>query len=208
MIGLAAVAVLWGGYQFFVEGPREAAVERQAVELTQAIPDALARLQAEIADLASVEVAPQRARALVEDGLAAAKSGDIVAARAAQQDLQDLRDTLVASYEIRIVSRPGEPSGVWRIPDANSSARNYYLIAEAVNADGKVVAVPITSEEDGTTSKVSKWGQRVSREVFDAVGADKADDGIIQNSILGMKRRGRIEPEYTIPTPGGAILKW
>ena len=74
--------------------------------------------------------------------------------------------------------------------------------------DGTVIAVPITSEEDGTTSKVSKWGQRVSREVFDAVGADKADDGIIQNSILGMKRRGRIEPEYTIPTPGGAILKW
>jgi hypothetical protein len=208
VIGVAALAVLWGGYQVVVEGPRRAAQEQRATELTQDIPDALASLQAEITDLASVDVAWQRARTLAEDGLAAVKSGDIETARAAEQGLRDLRETLMAIYEIRIVSHPGEPSGVWRIPDANSNARNYYLIAEGVNADGNVVTVPITSEEDGTTRRVGKWGLRVHREVFDAVGADKADDGIIQNNILGAKLRGHIEPEYSIPTPGGAILEW
>jgi len=208
IIGIVVLAGLWGGYQFAIEGPREAALERQATELTQEIPDSLNSLQAEIAELALVDEARQKARAFAEDGLAAAKSGNIEAARAALRGLRDLRERLVQAYDIRIVSRADESSGVWRIPDANSNAKNYYLIAEAVDAGGKVVAVPITSEEDGTTRSVRKWGLRVPNAVFDAVRDDKIDDGIIQNDRLGVKQRGFLDPEYTVPTPGGAILEW
>lgn len=208
IICVAALGILWGGYHFVFERPRQVEQERQNIELTQEIPDALARLQAEIDGLALVETAKQRARGLAEDGLAGSRSGDIEAARFARQGLQDLRDRLAATYEIRIVSRPGEPSGVWRIPDANSSAKNYYLIAEAVRDDGQIITVPITSEEDGTTRRVDKWGLRVERAVFDAVREDKADDGIIQSNSLGVKQRGYIDPEYRVPTTGGAILEW
>lgn len=207
-IGGLVLALLWGGYHFAVEAPREAALERQAIELTQDIPAALQGLQAEVMKLALVDEATQRARAYAEDGLAAVKSGNLEAARAAEQGLRNLRETLAVAYDIRIVARPGEPSGAWRIPDANSNARNYYLIAEAVGEGGQILTVPITSEEDGKTSNVSKWGLRVDREVFDSVRDDKADDGIIQNNRLGVKRRGYLDPEYAVQTTGGAILQW
>jgi anti-sigma-K factor RskA len=208
IIGAAALAILWGGYHLAFERPRQAAQERQAIELTQEIPEALTSLQAEVAELAQVEDAKQRARALAEDGLAAARSGDPDAAHAAERGLRNLRDRLAGTYEIRIVSRPGEPSGVWRVPDANPSAKNYYLIAEAIRDDGQIIAVPITSEEDGVTRSVDKWGLRVERAVFDAVRDDKADDGIIQSNRLGIKRRGYLDPDYSVPTTGDAILEW
>ncbi|HUS53155.1 MAG TPA: DUF6384 family protein [Thermohalobaculum sp.] len=207
-IGGVVLAVLWGGYHFAIDAPRQAALENRAIELTQQIPVALSDLQTEIAGLALVDDANQKASAFAEDGMAAVESGELELARAAEQNLRSLRETLAGSYEIRIVARPGEPSGAWRIPDANSNARNYYLIAEAISANGQIVTVPITSEEDGKTANVDKWGLRVGRAVFEAVGDDKSDDGIIQNNRLGVKRRGYLEPEYTVQTTGGAILEW
>ena len=73
---------------------------------------------------------------------------------------------LTQTYEVRIVSRPGEMSGIWRIPDANPNARNYYLIVEAVDAGGNVLTLPVRSEEDGEIKQVSRWGQRVPEAVF------------------------------------------
>ena len=38
----------------------------------------------------------------------------------------------------------------------------------------------------------NKWGVRVSKQVYDAVGRDKQDDGIIQNRRIGEKKRGSL----------------
>ncbi len=54
----------------------------------------------------------------------------------------------------------------------------------------------------GATRAAAKWGLRVDRAVFDAIRADKVDDGIIQNNRAGVKQRGYLEPEYAIPTSG------
>jgi hypothetical protein len=109
---------------------------------------------------------------------------------------------------LRIVSRPREPTAVWRVPARNPNARNYYLIVEAVAPDGHLVKVPVTSEEDGRTDTVSRWGVRVSEAVFEEVRRDKNDDGIVQRSILGEKRRGQLAPDYRMPVMAGAILTW
>ena len=53
------------------------------------------------------------------------------------------------AYTLQIVSRPGEKSGVWRVPDANPDARNYYIIVEALSADGRSLQVPVVNEESG-----------------------------------------------------------
>ncbi|MCU0732029.1 MAG: DUF6384 family protein, partial [Hyphomonas sp.] len=58
------------------------------------------------------------------------------------------------------------------------------------------------------TARVSRWGQRVSEAVFNGVAADKGDDQIIQNSVIGQKTVGYLSPQYTVETPGGAILEW
>ncbi len=107
-----------------------------------------------------------------------------------------------------IVSRPGERSGVFRVPDANTGARNYYLVVEALDPAGKPVALPVTSEEDGKTETVTKWAVRVPKTTYDAVARDKGDDGIVQNNILADKPRGMLAPDYRMRVSGGAILSW
>ncbi len=107
-----------------------------------------------------------------------------------------------------IVSRPGERTGVFRVPDANTGARNYYLIVEALDPSGTALALPVTSEEDGKTATVSKWGVRVPKATYDAVARDKGDDGIVENRVLADKPRGQLAPAYRMPVSGGAILSW
>ncbi len=207
-VGLAVLLAVWGAYYFLVSAPERAEEERQVVELTESIPEELTSLKSEIDTLAQVATARNKSTALVEDGLAAAKAGDLEAARAARADLSDLRARLAQTYSLRIVSRPGEPSGVWRVPDANPDTRNFYLIVEAIDEEGQAVPVDILSEEDGSVHRVTKWGVRVSESVFERVRWDKSDDGIIQQNPIGAKRRGYLDPEYTISTPGGMIVEW
>jgi hypothetical protein len=223
---LAAVIFAWGAYHFGVVRPAQeraeqarietqrreaearAQAERTRTELTQLLPRALEQGHADAVAEARVDEARRRADALLADGRAALSRGDAAAARQAIADLETLRNALRQEYTLRIVSRPGQPSGVWRIPGRNPNARNYYLVVEAVAPDGHLVSVPVTSEEDGRTETVSRWGVRVSEAVFDEVRRDKSDDGIVQDNVLGEKRRGQLAVAYRRPVMGGAILKW
>ena len=138
----------------------------------------------------------------------ALRAGDEDRARAALKSLKDLRTVLEQEYLLRIVNRPGERSGVWRIPDLNPSARNYYIVVEALDTGGAPVKVAVTTEETGETESVSQWALRVDEQVFREIAADKQDDGIIQNNRFGIKRRGYLEPDYQFPTTGAAITRW
>ncbi len=80
--------------------------------------------------------------------------------------------------------------GVWRFRDEDRSVRNYYLIVEARGADGQLVEVEITNEENGRTETVSVWAERVPQAVYDRVGADKQDNGIVDDNDFASKRRG------------------
>ena len=172
------------------------------------LPADLAQYRKAIDDIAREEKARKLARQIHDSGVTALKKGDIETARLQLSDLKDLLDQLQRRYVLKIVSRPGERSGVWRYPDANSSARNYYLIVEAVDRKGRKLSLPITSEEDGKTRKVSKFGMRVDAATYNRVAADKKDDGIIQNNILGIKQPGYLKPDYRMKTTGQAITQW
>ncbi len=178
------------------------------VELTQTIPAAITRLSADIGREAGSDAVRQRAAALVTDGETAARDGKAPAARAAVAGLERLRDDIRLEYDVRIVSRPGESTGVWRRPRRNPGAMNFYLIVEAIGRDGRPIARSITSEEDGTSRSVTKWGVRVPESLYRRVEADKRDDGIVQDAILGRKIRGQLEPVWREALPGGAILDW
>lgn len=207
-IALSLLIAVYGAYYFLVKAPRQAAVEERRIELSETIPANLQESRDEIARLAEDPQVTARADSLLADGQAAAADGDYDRATAIRDSLAELSADLRQSYSVRIVSRPGEYSGVFRIPDDNPSARNYYLIVEAIDDNGTPVDVRIESEEDQTSKRTTTWGVRVSEQVFDAVAADKADDQIIQNAVIGTKRRGVLEPEYRIPVEGGRILEW
>lgn len=178
------------------------------VELAETIPAAIERISADINREAAADAVRTRAAAVATDGRTAARDGKAEAARAAVADLERLRDEVRSEYDIRIVSRPGESTGVWRRPRRNPAAMNYYIIVEAIGRDGRALSRAVTSEEDGRTAVVTKWGVRVPESVYRRVEADKRDDGIVQDNILGRKQRGQLEPTWREALPGGAITSW
>ncbi len=207
-IVVAAIVCLVGGYWFVVERPAQQEAAQRVRDLGETLPRGLEAEHKRIIAISRSEEATNRAATLAAEGEAAVKAGDAAAARTKLAELTQLRQKLEQRYLIRIVSRPNQPSGVWRVPKLNPSGRNYYLIVETVDAAGHPVPVTVTSEEDNKTAQVSTFGLRVDERTFDRVRADKQDDGIIQNNRVGEKRAGMLEPIYTIATPGGAILQW
>jgi hypothetical protein len=197
-IGVLAVAAL--AFQIFVRGPEL----RQATE----VPAELTAAYEAIDAISDDPVALDEARADLTMGQAAIAQGDFDAARTAIAELEDLNFRLNLQYEVRVVSRPGETSGFWREPQANSRARNYYLVVEAIAPNGEALRLPITSEEDQRTRGVRAWGLRVDEATYERAVADKQDDGIIQNNVVGRKRRGVLDREYTVPTTGAAVTEW
>lgn len=168
-----------------------------------------ADLDAALAAIHAVAEAPEadkRADGLYQAAAASLRRGDVGDARAGLTSLQQLRGTLESAYELRIALEPD--TGVWRVPDVDTGARNYYIVVEAVDARGRVLSVPIRSEETGTVEEVTRWGVRVDEATFERVRADKLDDGILQDRVFGEKRPGVLEPDYRFPTDGGAITEW
>jgi Family of unknown function (DUF6384) len=206
---LIAFVALVGAYQVGVVAPAKANAARAQIELTETLPAELTRLHAEIGAVALEDAAKLQADALIAEGKRAVAAGDAKAARAAVDGLKTLQGDLTAIYQVRVVYGPGEEyTGVFRIPDDVPGARNYYLVVEAVDPAGRLVEVPVTSEEDRRSDRVSRWGQRVSEDVFNGVAADKGDDQIVQNAVIGQKATGYLSPQYTVETPGGVILEW
>ncbi len=193
---LALVAAVWGVQQATVVAPREALARD------------LESLHARVLDVASVAEAQAEADVLLDAGRSALARSATAEARTALADLQALQATLEQRYELLIVTGRDSVSGVWRVPDANVAARNYYLIVDALDPAGRPVSVTVRDEETGRLERVTRFGLRVPQEEFERVAADKRADGIIQERLVGEKVRGELAPRYTIPTTGGAITRW
>lgn len=203
-----AVAILGGAFQYFVVGRAARVAEAARVEITETLPAELTKAKRTALDEATAADAKARANEVAALGEAAIARRDVPAAKTAIADLDGLVSTLRQTWQLRIVDRPGVRSGVFRVPRGNPSARNYYLIVEAIGPDGRAMERSITSEEDQTTSKVTMWGQRVPQATYDRIAADKRDDGIIQNARLGEKRRGELAVRWSLPVLTGTITKW
>jgi|SRR5882672_4026404 len=197
-VALVAVAAL--GFQLFVRGPQL----REATE----VPAALQGAYNGVVISTSNEIVLGDARATLAAGEAAVAQHDYGRARASTSELLMLSFKLQQQYELHLVSRPRQDTGFWMEPNENRGARSYYLVVEALDPRGRPVAVRVRSEQDSTTSVVRQWALHVDKQDYDRVAADKRDDGIIQNDVVGVKRRGELEPQYSVQTNGGAILKW
>ncbi len=195
---VAVCAVIGAGYWLFVAGPR-ARVRRD-------LPIEIARLEESITTETQETPTQAQAKRLADEGRQALSKDDSQLAKRKLGELRQLKGELDVEYELRIVAKGA--TGVWRVPRENPTARNYYIVVEAVTPDDKILKLPIVSEETGATQFVSKWGLRVEEVVARQVEADKKDDGIIQDRTFGVKRRGTTKPEYLIPTTGDAITEW
>ena len=207
--GFAALAVGVFAYQVGIVQPAKAKEARIERAITQTLPDQLAAVHGDIIEISQSETANLLAATYLLDGQTALETRDVDTVETAIARLNQLKTDLSVAYQVRVVYGPGEPrSGIFRIPDDAPNARNYYLIVEAVDPAGRLVDVEIDSEEDRKTERVTRWGQRVSEDAFNAIASDKRDDQIIQNAVIGSKSAGTLSPPFTVATPGGAILEW
>lgn len=190
----------WSVYHFTMVRP-------ESVRQTQ-LPASIEKSFKEISSVSQDKDATEEARTLLASAQTAIENGRYDEAEVMHSQLSQLLTQLKSSYKLRIVTTPNKKSGVWRIPDVNTNARNYYLIVQAIDDSGKVLTIPITNEENGKTSNVTSWGLRVDERIFNMVAADKRDDGIIQKNVVGTKERGQLKPRYTIATTGSAITEW
>ncbi|KKB76735.1 hypothetical protein VW35_18495 [Devosia soli] len=208
VFALGAILALGVGY-FGVYQPIAAnRAHQEQVELTEGLPAQMDALYQTIFDETKVQQAVVEADALVKRGKAFAAEGNRTGAEDVITDLTALRDRLRQEYVVQVVNRSGEQSGFWTFPEINTDATNYYLVVEARDPDGNVLSLPILNEETGQTETVSVWGQRVPESVYNAVAADKRDDGIIQANEVGRKSDGFLDLEYLMPVLDGALTQW
>lgn len=206
--GLAVLFAIWLGWQAVYVWPQARQAEATRIELSATLPERLNTAYETIDAETDDEAVLARAGQLRDAGLAAAKAGQLEPSRKAAQDLSALLEELRLAFEVTIVSRSGELSGLWRIPRVNPDSRNYYLIVEAVDGNGSALEREILNEETRQRETVTKWAVRVPKSVFDRVQEDKLDDGIIQNAVIGEKRRGELEIDWRVDMRGGALTQW
>jgi Family of unknown function (DUF6384) len=123
-------------------------------------------------------------------------------------------DPLKSQYTIEVVHDPGKKSGLHRYYKNRHSG--YYLIVEARDSAGRPVKLPIRdSEKDNVVRTVSRWAERVPKEVYDRIATDKRSDGRLDEFVFAVKQRGRAEPEVRMVGPEGRpltrlgqILEW
>jgi hypothetical protein len=204
----AAIVAAWAAYYLGVVRPARLGAERTRIELTETLPKAIRTAYSDIILETKDPAAKAQADQLRADGEKAIRSGDRAGMERVRSEFGALNQDLNREYTLTIVSRPGEPTGVWRRPPAGVQSRNYYLIVEAIAPNGQKLKLPIRNEETGETDTVDKFGVRVSENVFDAVAQDKRADGIVQNNRFGVKQRGDLRVDYKMPFEGGMITKW
>ena len=61
--------------------------------------------------------------------------------------------------------------------------------------------------ETGKNVDATTWGERVPKEVYDRLGADKRADGILNETGFAVKRKGFSEETVTMPGVDGKPLK-
>lgn len=208
LLVLGALVVLGIGYFGIYRPYQESLAQQSQVELTEGLPAQMDALYKTIFEETKVQQAVIEADALIKRGKAFAAEGNRPGAERAVEDLTALRDKLRQQYVVRVVNRPGVQSGFWTFPEINTDATNYYLVVEAIDPDGKALSLPILNEETGETEVVAQWGQRVPEAVYNAVAADKRDDGIIQTNEVGIKSDGFLDVQYQMPVLDGAVTRW
>ncbi len=186
------------------------AAEKGLAELGQlgSLANSLQQAQALLAGVTMAPSVRNEVDTIRRQAESALQAGEVALARGRIERLNQIGAVIDLNYQLRIVSRPDVQSGVWRHPVDNPGGRNYYIIVDAIGADGQPLALPITSEEDQQTRTVSRFGVRVPERVYEQVRADKQDNGLIDQSLFGEKRRGELDPRYHFAVAGGHITQW
>ncbi|WP_248800479.1 DUF6384 family protein [Pseudomonas sp. MWU13-2105] len=140
----------------------------------------------------------------------AVKDMNATAAEQGLQEVEQLRAVAAAPLTLEVVSRAGEKSMVERNFDP-TGGKSWYLLAEALDASGNVVPLPITSVETGERRYASMFGVRVNQATYQAAKNDKLADGLVDDRLIGKKAANSLSFAFgkgPVKTKPDYILEW
>jgi len=203
----AVIALLFGAYQYGVVRPAQQARDAERAELSAILPRELEVTYQSVTAEAQVTDARELADSLHAQGKAALQRGNVDEARGVVATLDTLASQLRQEYTLRIAGRPEDETGFFR-EHPSFQGQAYFVVVDATGPRGLPIRLPIRNDETNQTETVSRFAVRVPMTTFNTVRADKAANGIVQNPVLAEKRRGYLEPEYTMPVLAGRITRW
>jgi hypothetical protein len=206
---VVALGVIWG---LLAAGilPGKARTERMAAQRAAAVRAEFAAIERSVKSIEQIAKEPAAvadAQDLLAAARAASEAGDAQKLHATAGQLGALLAALESEYTIVLASGQGEQTGFDRISNETGQVSGYYVILDARDASGRPVLAPIENRETGKIEAVSRWAEQVPQEVYDRLKADKQADGVLDEHIFGVKRRGVREAEVTLPDATGAPLK-
>lgn len=179
---------------------RAAAAEAKAAEALALAWRNAQRDHTAILALAQEPDARTQADGLHRETEAAHTQADLAGTRAGAAKLAELRSALEVEFELRIVSREGQRSGIdaYYTDASGTRVSGYYVIVEAVTKDGSVLTRSVRDAEDGRVRQVRKWGEQVPKAVYDRIANDKRADGVVDENVFGRKRRGYLAEDVIL----------
>jgi hypothetical protein len=174
-----------------------------------ALTSAIARQQEVVRAVAQDPAAVESADRLAGEAATFASQGDRERLATIRQDLDELATRLDQEYTVRVVSKTGAKSGIDRYftDEQGKRVSGYYLIVEAIAPDGTAVPRRVHNAEDNRDEETALWAERVPKEVYDRLARDKRADGILDENIYAVKRRGWLDDEVTMKGPEGQPLE-
>lgn len=132
---------------------------------------------------------------------------NLLRAEKIEKELAAISRALSSEYQVRIVNKSGQKSGIDRYYGSGDKSAGYYLILEAIDELGRVREMSILNKETGKVNVVKKWGEAVPKETFLRIAADKSDNGIIDNDLYGLKSRGYLDFQVQMKDTFGQVLE-
>ena len=146
--------------------------------------------------------------ALTQEFHALEATQSVVAIQQSKARMTELLALLEEQYELQIVIGEGRDSAVTEEWEAGGpGALSYYVIVEARAHDGHLLSKTIQNTETGESQSVTQWGEQVPKEVFDRLRADKASDGVLNETRFAEKKRGTLTERVLLPGPDGQPVK-
>ena len=132
---------------------------------------------------------------------------NIAAIQQSQLRMTNLLASLEEQSELQIITGAGRYSLVTKEWTKGENALGYYAIVEARSRDGRILSRTIKDAETGKSRSVSQWGEQIPKEVYDRLRADKASDGVLNETRFAEKKRGSLSEQVLLPGSDGQPVK-
>jgi hypothetical protein len=136
-------------------------------------------------------------------------SDDIIPVPTAKpEETKTGNDQKIENIRYQIIDRDGEKAGFRRMKDNNPNTTQWFLVVEAVETNGKPVAMPVMNMDTGKVSVVEKWAVQVSEKDFMKYSDQKKKTGKIADTTIGTAPSNTTEPKWSVTLTGNMLTEW